>query len=73
MQNLINNFVTQFVFNYFRVEQQIAFIVNFGVNNNRGVLGFSLLLQSPTKNGEELSSYVDKFLNERVAQELNKL
>lgn len=65
--------MSQFVFNYFRVEEQIAFIINFGVNNNRGVLGFSLLLQSPTKNGEELSRYVDKFFNERVVEELNKL
>lgn len=42
-------------------------------DDHRGVLGFSILVQSNVKNTYELQQYVHKFINEILKEKLNSL
>jgi hypothetical protein len=42
-------------------------------DDNRGVLGFSILVQSSIKSTYELNQYIDIFVNDILRQKINSL
>jgi hypothetical protein len=42
-------------------------------DDNRGVLGMSILVQSNIKNSHELSQYIDTFVQKILKEQINNL
>jgi insulysin len=73
LQELAHSFVKEPAFDYLRTKEQLGYIVMCLNDDHRGVIGFSILVQSNIKNTYELQQYVSKFINEILKEEINKL
>ena len=62
LQDLAQAFVKEPAFDYLRTKEQLGYIVMSLPDDNRGVLGMSILVQSNIKNSYELTEYVDTFI-----------
>lgn len=62
LQDLAQAFVKEPAFDYLRTKEQLGYIVMSLPDDNRGVLGMSILVQSNIKNSYELTQYVDTFI-----------
>lgn len=63
LQDLAYNFIKEPAFDYLRTKEQLGYIVMCLTDDNRGVLGMSILLQSALKASYELISYIDNFID----------
>lgn len=62
LQDLAQAFVKEPAFDYLRTKEQLGYIVMSLPDDNRGILGMSILVQSNIKNSYELTQYVDTFI-----------
>lgn len=56
-----------------RTKEQLGYIVMCLTDDNRGVLGMSILLQSALKASYELISYIDNFIDKILIDKLKEL
>ena len=73
LQDLAHSFVKEPAFDYLRTKEQLGYIVMCLNDDHRGVVGFSVLVQSNVKNSYELQGYVDKFINQILKEKIEKL
>lgn len=73
LQDLAQAFIKEPAFDYLRTKEQLGYIVMSLPDDNRGVLGMSILVQSNIKNSHELAQYVDTFVNKILKENIEKL
>ena len=73
LQDLALAVVKEPAFDYLRTKEQLGYIVMCLNDDNRGVIGLSVLVQSSVKNSYELQQYVDKFVNQILKEKIEKL
>ena len=60
-------------FDYLRTKEQLGYIVMCLSDDHRGVIGFSVLVQSDLKNTYQLQQYVDTFINKILKELIDQL
>lgn len=73
LQDLAFNFIKEPAFDYLRTKEQLGYIVMCLPDENRGVIGMSILVQSAIKASYELVTYVDNLIAQVLVQKLKDL
>ena len=73
LQELANSFIKEPAFDYLRTKEQLGYIVMCLSDDHRGVIGFSILVQSNIKNTYQLQQYVSTFVNQILKEQIDTL
>lgn len=72
LQELCLNFIKEPAFDYLRTKEQLGYIVMCLADDNRGILGLSILVQSNVKPSHEIRAYIDTLMKQ-LEEKIDKL